>query len=154
MPNTNWRELTSELTATQIASMEYAEAQAGEHAARPDIRQTLLDLARLSADLNVADATYADLPAPPAAEVGGWERNTAGGYSRSLEWGDVATNVAGVDIAIDGRQEHNGDSNRGVTVYIDGSACLSAVEARRFAAALTEAADKLDRLSVKVLPSA
>jgi hypothetical protein len=37
-----------------------------------------------------------------------------------LEWGDVATNVAGVAIAIDGRQEHNGDFNRGVTVTSTG----------------------------------
>jgi hypothetical protein len=145
MTNTDWRDLTAELTSTQIASMEYAEAQAGEHAGRPDIRQKLLDLARLSADLNVADATYANIPAPPAAEVGGWERNTAGGFSRSLEWGDVATGVDGVDIAIDGRQEHTGDFNRGVTMYIDGSACLNAEEARRVAAALVTAADEFDR---------
>jgi hypothetical protein len=142
---TNWRDLTPELTAKQIASLEYAESKLP--AGRVETRDSLLGFARQYADLNVADATYADLPAPPAAEVGGWERNTAGGFSRSLEWGDVPTNVAGVDIAIDGRQEHTGDFNRAVTVYVDGSACLSAVEARRVAAALTEAADKLESLS-------
>jgi hypothetical protein len=145
MTTTTWRDLTSELTAKQVASLEHADAMMP--AGRVETQETLLHFARQSADLNVADATYADIPAPPAAEVGGWERNTAGGYSRSLEWGDVPTGVDGVDIAIDGRQEHTGDFNRAVTVYIDGSACLSAVEARRVAAALTEAADKLESLS-------
>ncbi len=69
------------------------------------------------------------------------------GFSRSLEWGDVATGVAGVDIAIDGRQEHTGDFNRGVTVYVDRSACLSAAEARRVATALVAAAEEFDRLN-------
>jgi hypothetical protein len=111
---TNWRDLTSELTAKQIASLEYAESKLP--AGRVETQETLLDFAR----------------------------------HRSLEWGDVPTGVRGVDVAIDGRQEHNGDFNRGVTVYVDGAACLSAEEARRVAAALTEAADKLERLSVEV----
>ena len=145
MTTTTWRDLASELTAKQVASLEYAESKLP--AGRVETQETLLHFARQSADLNVTDATYADIPAPPAAEVGGWERNTSGGYSRSLEWGDVPTGVDGVDIAIDGRQEHTGDFNRAVTVYLDGSACLSAVEARRVAAALTEAADKLESLS-------
>ncbi len=143
-----WRDIEG-LTAKQVASLEYAEAKLP--AGRVETQDSLLDFARQYADLNVADATYAALPAPPAAEVGGWERNRAGGFSRSLEWGDVATGVDGVDIAIDGRQEHNGDFNRGVTVYIDGSACLNAEEARRVAAALTAAAGKLESLSAEVV---
>ena len=152
MTTTNWRDLATELTAKQIASMEDAEAMMP--AGRPDTRQKLLEFARDFAAGNLADAAYAEIPAPPGAKVGVWEQNTAGGYSRSLEWGDVTTGVAGVDVGIDGRQEGNGDFTRSVTVYVDGSVRLSAVEAREVARALLAAAEEFDRLNGDAPPFA
>ncbi len=145
MTNTNWRDLTAELTAGQIASLECAEEQLP--AGRVEAQASLLGFARDYIELNRAAAACANIPVPPGAVADSWAVKTSGGVCRSLEWHDNYSSVPGVDVVIDGTQESSGDFARSVTVYSDDSVRLSATEARELAAALVAAADAFDRLN-------
>ena len=150
MPNTNWRDLTPELTAKQVASLEHAEAMLPAGAV--ETQAALVGFARDYLELNAATAGCADIPVPPGATADSWAVKTSGGVSRLLEWGESFGSVEGVEVAIDGTQESNGDYARSVTVYSDDSVRLSAVEARELAAALVAAADEFDRLNEDAPP--
>ncbi len=146
MPNTNWRDLTPELTAKQITSLEHAEANAPT-AGAAEAQESLLGFAHDYAALNRATAALDGLPVPPGATADSWAVRTAGGFCRTLEWGQPFGTIQGVDVLIDGTQYDNGDFARSVTVYSSDQVRLSAVEARELAGALLAAAEEFDRLN-------
>ena len=150
MTNTDWRDLTAELTADQVASLERAEEMLP--AGRVETQAALLDFARDYIELNGAADACANIPVPPGAVADSWEVKTTGGVNRRLEWHSDYSSVEGVEVAIDGTQESNGDYARSVTVYSDDSVRLSATEARALAAALVAAADEFDRLTGDASP--
>jgi hypothetical protein len=145
MTTTTWRDLASELTADQIASLEHADAMMP--AGRVEAQESLLGFARDYIELNRAADACAGIPVPPGAVADSWAVKTSGGVCRTLEWHDNYSSVPGVDVVIDGTQESNGDYARSVTVYSDDSVRLSAPEARELAAALVAAAEEFDRLN-------
>ena len=150
MTNTDWRDLTAELTADQVTSLEHAEEMLP--AGRDETQAALVGFARDYIELNGAADACANIPVPPGATAGPWAVKTSGGVSRLLEWHGDYSSVEGVEVAIDGTQESNGDYARSVTVYSDDSVRLSASEARALAAALVAAADEFDRLNEDAPP--
>ena len=86
----------------------------------------------------------ADIPPPPGATiVGDWERNTGGGWSRSLVWASYGDEDP-ISVDITGRQEHDGTYTRQISMWLDEGGALDAAAARRLAAHLLNAADLLD----------
>ena len=85
-----------------------------------------------------------DLPVPPGAVSDGWHRlaDDADDYVRCLTWARFDTDRVGV--AVDGCQFSDGLIDAVVSLYDVKE--LSAADARGLAAALSAAADELDRL--------
>jgi hypothetical protein len=136
---TTWRDVADELTAKERASLERLERETQGRAPA----ELLLDLARRGIAGRLADMAYCDVPAPAHATwVGQWEEHVELGWSRSLVWREYR------GVAIDGNQQCDGTVVRGVSVYVEGERFTSA-EARELAAALSEAADELDRLGAE-----
>ncbi len=137
----NWRDFTG-LTTEQTAAMEEHERMfLGHH---PQADAILVEQAEYMAACNRIDADYAHVAVPVGAHADRWVREN-GEWSRSLEWAQVPTTVAAVDLYIDGRQKLDGSHTSQVSLYSDGTH-LSGEQARALAAALVQAADDLDLL--------
>jgi hypothetical protein len=130
-----WRDLADQLTPAQIAQLERL-----EH----DEPKVLLEMARQWAAEKMTDAVPCDDVAPPAGAVRtfAWQRD--GNWFRDFEGTTRGGGQARVHIC--GRQQADGSLRRWITVrarYLD---ALDASAARELAAALTDAADELERL--------
>lgn len=144
MNTTTWRDYTDQLTAEQVASLEHCESGLSVD---PRAAAALAEHARDMAETNAVDARYADVPLPAGAiQNDGWSRhNDTGNWYRLIEWAVIPTQTPAVDICIDGRQATDGTFTREVALYAE-DVRLTAAQARAVAAALSAAADELDRL--------
>lgn len=97
----------------------------------------------------VLGMTLSEIPTAPvlqgAFEVGEWGRDTPGDWSRWLLW----SSHHGGEVQVDGRQRADGTASGAVTLWTGNGEQLSAVEARQLAAALLDAANAVDGLSIR-----
>lgn len=130
-----WRDVADQLTATQIAQLERL-----EH----DEPQTLLAMAREWAAKNVSTEMSFDDVAPPAGAVRtfGWQLDS--NWFRDFEGTNRRGRYARVQIC--GRQQADGSTRRWIAVHTRHLDALDPAGARELAAALTEAADEMERL--------
>lgn len=140
---TTWRDLADQLTPEQVAEIEYCE----RHQIPPGIasEQTRINHARALIRSNLAQAFCADMPAPADAidTPSEWIEWDDQHYERVYTAHQSAVN--GASITVVGYQRSDGSYHRGI--YVDGTLeNLDSGTARTLAAALTEAADQLDRL--------
>jgi hypothetical protein len=130
-----WHDVANQLTAAQIAQLERMERL------EP---QTLLEMARQWAAKNMIAAVPFDDVAPPAGAVRtfAWQRDS--NWFRDFEGTTRRGGPARVQIY--GRQQADGSTRRWIAVHsrpLDG---LDAASAGELAAALTDAADEIERL--------
>ncbi len=148
--STAWRDLAGELTDHQRAQIESTEAHYRELGLDgPQARRDLLAYTIEYVNGNRIDADHAHVAVPEGATLAsgdGWERDRDFNYSRSLGWREFETGVDEIALDISGRQSTDGSFTRSIQLYTD-TVELNAVEARRLAAALLEAANEMDRLS-------
>lgn len=140
-----WRDFADQLTAEQVASLEHCESRLSvDH---PHGVAALAEHARDMAETNAVDARYAGVPLPAGAiQNDGWSRHCdTGNWYRLIEWAVIPTRTPAVEVCIDGRQATDGTFTRDVAVYAE-DARLTTAQARALAAALSAAADELDRL--------
>jgi hypothetical protein len=131
---THWRELTNELTASQIDTLERAE-KLGNCTA-----DLLLDVARECVTDNIAETAFADVAAPAGAEkVYRWVDDGDGVYVRFCTL--HRAEVAGGRVEVAAMQQSDGHTENFIVVHDIEQ--LDADEARGLAAALMVAADKL-----------
>lgn len=145
---TTWRDYASQLTAEQVASLEHCESRLSPPvAAHPQGVAALAEHARDMAETNAVDARYADVPLPAGAiQNDGWSRHSdTGNWYRLIEWATIPTQTPAVEVCVDGRQATDGTFTRDVAIYAE-DVRLTAMQARALAAALSAAADELDRL--------
>jgi hypothetical protein len=130
-----WRDLADQLTAAQITQLERLER---------DEPQTLLELARQWAAKNTTDAMGFDDIASPAGAVRlfGWQRD--GNWFRDFE--GTVRDAGQARVHIFGRQQADGTARRWIAVHTRRLNALDAPAARGLAAALTDAAEEVERL--------
>jgi hypothetical protein len=141
-----WRDLTDQLTDGQNRALGRIETDLLQRGAPPaEIADTLLEHARDHANHNLHDAAhFGHLPDPAGAQfVEHFEDDGHGGWSRRFD-GTVRA-VDDVHVQVVGAQHTDGRIERSVHVHANGVE-LTGGQARELAAALTEAADELDRL--------
>lgn len=138
MTETNWRDISTELTAEQITRLESA-----AHMSDAD----LTDIARNFARRNQTQAAHAHIPVPAGAvKAGDWfddgERVSRAVYGTERLVADTVIDIAG-------EQDVDGTTSYRILVQAREASegALTAVEARAAAAALLAAADELDRLN-------
>jgi hypothetical protein len=136
---TTWRDLTDELTPTQIA--ELTKWELFEHGDKPG---GLLCVARGMAAHNLAAAVLSDLPLPAGAvAVNDWEHMRDNTWARHF-WG--TTRRAGpASVVIHGEQSADGSCERWLHVRDDDDSELTPAQARELASALSRAADEVDQ---------
>ncbi|MGJ6126321.1 hypothetical protein QN239_27470 [Mycolicibacterium sp. Y3] len=152
--DTPWREVADELTDHQRQQIEYAEQQYREAGTLDDPRaqRSLLEFTLNYVNGNRIDAAYADVPLPEGATIApgdGWSASFAEPqtYSRPVTWRQFVTGVADVSVEISGRQSTDGTFTRRIEMYAEDNIPLDEEGARRLAAALTEAAEALARIT-------
>jgi hypothetical protein len=130
-----WRDLADGLTAGQISHLERLEL---------DEPQTLLEKARQWAAQNTTAAAPFDDVAPPAGAVRmfGWQRD--GNWFRDFE--GTMRRAGEARVHIFGRQQADGSARRWIALYTRRLDALDAAGARGLSAALTDAADEIERL--------
>ena len=131
-----WRDVADQLTAAQIAQLERLER---------DEPQTLLEMAREWAAENATAAAPFDDVAPPDGAVRTFQWQLDSNWFRDFEGTTRRCGQARVQIC--GRQQADGSTRRWITVHSRYLNSLDAVAARELAAALTEAADEIERLA-------
>ena len=138
-----WRELADELTPDQLAAVIKIETDTPES---PALAQALLDMARDHVRKNRDDRSlFGNLAEPSAAvHIWHWEKSDRGYWTR--EFSGSPRVVANLEVVIDGVQRSDGSIRRWASVYSKETAELSPAELRSAAAALTAAADELERL--------
>jgi hypothetical protein len=131
-----WRDVAGQLTAAQIAQLERLER---------DEPHTLLEMAQQWAAKNMAAAPPLDQITPPTGAVRtfGWQRDS--NWFRDFE--GTMRRGGLVRVQICGRQEADGSTRRWITVHTRHLDALDAAAARELAAALTEAANEMERLT-------
>ncbi len=132
---TTWRDLADQLTADQVRQLERL-----EH----DEPRALLEMARQWAAHNTTAAVGYDDVAPPAGAVRTFDWQLDGEWFRDFEGTTRRAGQACVHIF--GRQQADGSTRRWIAVHTRPSDALGPAAARRLAAALTHAADELERL--------
>jgi hypothetical protein len=130
-----WRDVADRLTAEQIARLERIES---------DEPQTLLEMAREWAANNVTAAMPLDDVAPPAGAVRTFRWQLDSDWFRDFE--GTKRRGGQVHVQICGRQQADGSTRRWIAVHTRHLDALDATAARELAAALTEAADEIQRL--------
>jgi hypothetical protein len=130
-----WRDVADELTAAQIDQLERL-----EH----DEPQTLLEMARQWAAKNKTAAAPFDHVAQPAGAVRMFNWQLDSNWFRDFEGTTRRGGQARVHIF--GRQQADGSTRRWIAVRIRHLDALDPVAARELAAALTDAADEIERL--------
>jgi hypothetical protein len=130
-----WRDLADQLTAAQITQLERLEL---------DEPHALLEMARQWAGKNTTAAMPFHDVAPPAGAVRtfGWQRD--GNWFRDFE--GTMRRAGQARVHIFGRQHADGSARRWISVHTRHLDALDAAAARGLAAALTEAADEIERL--------
>ncbi|HWS91731.1 MAG TPA: hypothetical protein VN306_04290 [Mycobacterium sp.] len=130
-----WRDVAEQLTAAQIAQLERLERE------EP---QTLLEMAREWAAKNSTAAAPFDHVAQPdgAVRMFDWQRDS--NWFRDFE-GTTRRGGQG-RVQIRGRQHADGSTRRWIAVRIRHLDALEPAAARELAAALTDAADEIERL--------
>lgn len=142
-----WRDLTDKLTPLQIADLERQE-RLGADAHSPDnYRNWLIIEAHEYITENESDAELtAQIQSPANATwVGRWDNtDKAGRRCRSIQWATYDAGRTSVDI--DGWQDETGAvDGPHLSVYgLEDNRPLTVADARRLAAALLAAADKID----------
>jgi hypothetical protein len=136
-----WRDLTDQLTPKQIAELEYCEREQippGMAAPRHHLNH-----ARKMAELNLAQAMFADIAVPPDAvdDVDDWTDYDDGHYQRMFTSWTHPT----LDVSVVGVQFSDGRVERYILCGTNTEE-LTAEESRQVAAALIEAAAQLDRI--------
>lgn len=133
----SWRDLADALTAAQITQLERLER---------DEPQALLKTAQQWAAENTTAAERFDEVAPPASAVRtfGWQRD--GTWFR--DFAGTMRPAGQARVQVFGRQRADGSVRRWITVHTRHLDALDAAAARTLAAALTDAADEIERLSV------
>ncbi|OCB34469.1 hypothetical protein A5676_02295 [Mycobacterium malmoense] len=131
-----WRDVADQLTAAQIAQLERI-----EH----DEPQTLLDMARQWAAKNVSAGMPFDAVAPPDGAVRTFDWQLDRNWFRDFEGTSRRGGRARVQIY--GRQQVDGSTRRWIAVHARHLDALDGVAARELAAALTDAADEIERLT-------
>lgn len=144
---TNWRDVQG-LTDEQRNELDRREELLADGRDAEIVREWLLNDAREYAKNNAADRErYGDVPAPDGAfAVWNFELDAELGPVRYFE--GPATTTGGVTTGIGGQQRPDGSVT--AWVDIDGSPAgnhLSAADARALAAALVEAADRIDAVT-------
>ena len=130
-----WREVADQLTAAQIAQLERLER---------DEPQTLLEMARQWAANNTIAAVPLDDVAPPAGAVRTFAWQLDSNWFRDFEGTTRHARQARVQIC--GRQQADGSTRRWIAVRTRHLDALEPAAARELAAALTDAADEIERL--------
>ncbi len=143
MTTTTWRDITGLDDEQTVIMEEHERMFLGHH---PQAEAILIEQAEYMAACNRIDTDYADVAVPAGAHADRWVRDDNGEWSRSLEWAQVPTTVAAVDLYLDGSQNLDGSHTTQVSLYSDGTH-LSAEQTRGLAAALVHAADELDKLT-------
>ena len=131
-----WRDVTDQLSAAQIAELERL-----EH----DEPQTLLEMARQWAAKNVTAGMPFDTVAPPDGAVRTFDWQLDSNWFRDFEGTSRRGGRARVQIY--GRQQADGSTRRWIGVQTRHLDALDAATARELAAALTDAADEIERLT-------
>ncbi|OBI11851.1 hypothetical protein [Mycobacterium sp. E2497] len=131
----NWRDVADHLTAAQIAQLERL-----EH----DEPQTLLDMARQWAAKNVSAGMPFDAIGPPDGAVRTFDWHLDSNWFRDFE--GTSRRCGSAHVQICGRQQVDGSTRRWISVHARHLNALDASAARELAAALTEAADEVERL--------
>lgn len=129
-----WRDLSDQLTAEEIDSLEAYERDPGQTPAG------LLNIARQWISENLGAALCADLPTPAGIELSEWQPD-GDGWVRFF----VVSRAGGVEVT---GQQH-GDGTVQHHVLVDTVEDLSAEQARALAAAILAAADHVDALAVE-----
>ncbi|WP_156673178.1 MULTISPECIES: hypothetical protein [unclassified Mycobacterium] len=130
-----WRDVADQLTAAQIAQLERLER---------DEPQTLLDMARQWAAKNVSAGMPFDTIAPPDGAVRTFDWQLDRNWFRDFEGTTRRGGRARVQIY--GRQQVDGSTRRWIAVHARHLDALDGIAARELAAALTDAADEIERL--------
>lgn len=130
-----WRDVAHQLTAAQIAQLERLER---------DEPQTLLEIAREWATKNITAAVSFDDLAPPAGAVRTFPWQLDGTWFRDFE--GTTHRCGRTRIQICGRQQADGSTRRWIAMHSRHLDALNAAAARELAAALTKAADEIERL--------
>jgi len=134
-----WRDVTNQLTAAQIAQLERLER---------DEPKTLLEMARQWAAKNmIAAVPFGDV-APPAGAVRTFAWQLDSNWFRDFEGTTRRGGPARVQIF--GRQQADGSTRRRIAVHSRHLDTLDAAATRELAAALTYAADEIERLGPSV----
>ena len=109
----------------------------------------MLDEARLEAQQNLADThTFGHIPLPRGVESADhWKADDTGTWTRQLTVPARTVDRAGADatVYVDGVQSTDGTVEWSLYVLADDREPLTADQARRFAAMITDAANELDR---------
>jgi hypothetical protein len=130
-----WREVADRLTGAQIAHLERLERE------EP---QTLLEMALQWAAQNMTAAAPSDYVAPPTGAVRTFEWQLDGDWFRDFEGTTRRAGPARVQIY--GRQHADGSTRWWIAVQARHLDALEAAATRELAAALTDAADEIERL--------
>ena len=131
-----WRDVADQLTAAQIAQLESLER---------DEPQTLLEMARQWAAKNMTAAAPFNHVAQPTGAVRTFDWQLDGNWFRDFEGTTRRGRQAHVQIY--GRQQADGSTRRWIAVHTRHLNGLDLTAARELAAALTDAADEIERLS-------
>ena len=134
-----WREVADQLTAAQIAQLERLERE------EP---RSLLEMARQWAAKNTTAAAPFDNVAPPAGAVRTFHWQLDSDWFRDFEGTTRRAGPARVQIC--GRQQADSSTRRWIAVHtrhLDALDALDAAATRELAAALTDAANEIERLS-------
>jgi hypothetical protein len=161
MPNatddnaTTWRELASQLTPEQIAQFEHYEALAQNVRDEPEVVQVrrenaqdvlngLLAHAHAEAERSLTDKLFDHVAMPAGATVAEhWEDDGHGQWTRLVH--GTHHGVGHLSVGLSGEQQADGTVTW--TAYANADDDPTTPEQlRRYAAALTEAANELDRL--------
>ena len=132
----SWRDVADRLTAAQIAQLECL-----EH----DEPQTLLEMAQQWAARNVTAGMPFDAVAPPDGAVRTFDWQLDSNWFRDFE--GTSRRVGRARVQIYGRQQVDGSTRRWISVQPRHLDVLDAATARELAAALTDAADEIERLT-------
>ena len=145
-----WRDLTDQLTPSQVEKLAEAEKQSP----LPDAEKAegLRYWAREHAERNLNDQLhFGHLPRPEGATqvYGCGERTDGRGWSR--EFTGTVRRVGDVSVYIEGAQYADGTVERRLAIAVDDlpdspGGVLNTDQAHQLAALLSEAADELDRL--------
>lgn len=146
---TNWRDLADQLTAEQVALMEYCEAN--EIPPGLATQQGHLNAALTMIAENEAQAVCAHIPTPAdAIDIPSlWMPWDEGGHGRTYTY--WARQSGGFEVAISAWQFSDGRSTERDIAFedTDDEQDMTADRARELAALLLDAADQLDHLNAE-----